>query len=203
MAAAPHLPSAAGHAAAERLAARLATVHARVPQVWLAHLLDGARASRWLPVPGSASPTTGRATTPPQWAVLVFHGLLRACGGRAASARGRALAFDLAAAVVPLAVRGTVAARAVPEEVQRSRWARELLRGARPAEAAQACLLALEATGALLATPAMVEQARWRLGPGAQATDAQAIASVVAEVVYRCHEDAGALLAAVAAQACR
>jgi hypothetical protein len=185
------------------LSQRLRALGAVVPVAWLGGLLDPERSLAWLPRPAAPSPIDGRPTSPRRWALSVFHGLVASCGGRSDSARGRALVFDLADRVAAAGVLGRVARRPVPEDVQKSLWVRELLAGARPGEHAAACLLALEASGALLRTPAMVEQARWRLGPGVEATDAQAIGSAVADVVWHCHEDAGALLRAVAKQAAR
>ncbi|HET9595779.1 MAG TPA: hypothetical protein VFP65_09375 [Anaeromyxobacteraceae bacterium] len=173
-------------------------MRAAVPAPWLAALLI--RPGTWLPATSAPSPVSGRTTSPQRWAVLVFTGLLAACGARP-GVRARALAFDLAAAVAGMPVRGRVSRRHVAPEVAKSASVRQLLRRACPGEAAAACLLALEASGALVGTPAMVEQARWRLGPGAEATDAQAVATAVAEVVWRCGEDAAALLSAIAARA--
>jgi len=173
----------------------LRRVGAAVPAPWLSALLS--RPAAWLPAASAPSAVSGRTTSPQRWSALVFSGLLSACGARA-GARTRALAFDLAAAVAGMPVRGPVPRRDFGPEVAKSAWVRHLLRGARPGEAAAACLLALEGSGALLGTPAMVEQARWRLGPGVEVTDAQAVATAVAEVVWRCGEDASALLAAVA-----
>jgi hypothetical protein len=182
------------------LAASLHRTGARVPAPWLAGLLEPPHG--WLPAAGAPDPISGRPTTPHRFALTVFQGLLAACGART-GARARAVAYDLAAAVAPVGVRGAVARRPVPDAVEKSAWVRALQRGARAGEAAAACLVALEGCGALLRTPAMVEQARWRLGPGFEVSDAQAIATAVADVVWRSEEDAGALLRAVAGQAGR
>ena len=188
----------------EELTSRLRAIGAEVPTMWLRGLLQGAP-PRWCLQPAGVSPLSGKPMSAQAWALLVFHGLVAACGGRVARARGRALVFDLAAAVVPMAVRGPVASRRVHDVLQRAIWAREMLRKARsrPGDDAAACLLALETCGALADTPAMVEQARWREGPGSEATDAQAIGALVAEVLWHCHEDAEALLREIAARAVR
>src|SRR5690349_20848045 len=120
----------------------LAAVGADVPASWLIALLR--HGARWLLEPGSPSPVTGRPISPHAWALLVFQGLVATRGGRAASIRGRALAFDLAAAVTPIAVRGTVARRAVSAPVQKALWVNERLAGMRSRDGAAACLLALE-----------------------------------------------------------
>jgi hypothetical protein len=185
----------------EEVEARLAALGAHVPLLWLGRLLLPPRAARWLTRPGDPSPVTGRSTTPQDWALQVFQGLVVACGGRTDTNRARATLFDLAARVLPMAVRGPVARREVSDAAQRSLWVRRLLARCRPGECAAACLLALEACGALVETPAMLDEARFRLGPGAEATDAQAIGSLVADVVWHCHEDAGPLLREVAARA--
>lgn len=184
----------------DELATRLRQIGADVPRVWLERLLQGAGEPRWLPKPTGVSPLSGRPVSAQSWALLVFNGLVSACGGRVASARGRALVFDLAATAVPMAVRGAVATGHVSDALQRAIWAREQLRKARvrPGDDAAACLLALETCGALAETPALVEEARWRQGPGSDATDAQAIGALVADVLWHCHEDAGALLRSVA-----
>jgi hypothetical protein len=191
----------AARATLDELAGRVRALGAAVPEPWLRGLLEPASAARWLRLVGAVSPTSGRATSPHAWGVLVFHGLLAACGGRAHGPSGKALAFDLAAHVAPGAVQGALARPGVSPAAQRALWAREILVRARPGEASAACLLALEACGALAETPAMLEEARWRLGPGAEATDAMAIAALVAEFVWHCHDDAGALLRGVAARA--
>jgi hypothetical protein len=184
---------------ADDFRAALAGVGAEVPERWLERVLE--QRARWLLPAGSVHPLTGRPISPHAWALLVFQGLIATCGGRAATVRGRALAYDLASAVTPIPVRGTVAARAVSAPVQKSIWVRELLAGARARDGAAACLLALESSGALVQTPAAVEQARWRLGPGAEVTDAQAIGSLVADVLWHCNEDPVALLRELARRA--
>ncbi len=189
-----------GSARADDFVSRLHAIGATVPSVWLRRLLGGPGAPRWLLDPAGVSPVSGKRTSQQAWALLVFHGLLSACGARVASTRGRALVFDLAAAAVPMAVRGRTTRRPVSDAVQKAIWVRGLLGKGRPGDDAAACLLALESCGALAETPAMVEQARWRQGPGAEITDAQAIGLLVAEVLWQCHEDAGALLRAVAAR---
>jgi len=170
----------------------LVALGAEVPDDWLFRIMR--RRSQWLLEPGSLNPLTGKPIWPHVWALLVFHGLVATCGGRTSSVRGRALVFDMATAVTPITVRGTMARRRVSEPVQKSIWVRDLLGKARPRDGAAACLLALESCGALAQTPAVVEQARWRLGPGAEVTDAQAIGSLVADVLWHCNEDPAALL---------
>lgn len=199
------MPDPAVHSA-DAFLPRLRAVGADVPAPWLRRLLERADGPpRWSLPPAGVSPISGKPTSAQAWALLVFHGLLSACGGRVASASGWALLLDLGEAVAPVAVRGPVARRRVSEEVQKALWARELLGRARwrTGEDAAALLLALESCGALSETPAMVEQARWRQGPGSQATDAQAIGALVAEVLWHCHEDAAALLREIAARTVR
>ncbi len=189
--------------APEDFAPRIGSIGAAVPTLWLRRLLAERGSPRWLPKPAGVGPLCGRPVSAQAWSLLVFRGLLSACGGRVASARGRALVFDLAAAAVPVPIRGALARRPVPEELHKAMWARQQLRGSWPGEDAAACLFALESCGALAETPEMVEQARWRLGPGVDATDAQAIGSLVADVLWHCREDAQALLREIAARIVR